>query len=45
MKRLLAIIGIAIVVVWVGAGCKTMPGRIEFDSPFFDLEYEGDKSE
>ena len=45
MKRTLAIIGIAAVVIWVGAGCKSMSGDLEIDTPFFDISYEGDKAE
>ena len=45
MKRLLAIVGIAVAVVWVGSGCKSMPGNLEIDTPFFDIEYQGVKPE
>jgi len=45
MKRLLTIVGVAAAVIWIGAGCKSLPGKLEFDSPFFDIEYEGDKAE
>jgi hypothetical protein len=45
MKRTVAIIGIAVAVVWIGAGCKSLPGNLEIDTPFFDIEYEGAKSE
>ena len=41
MKRLLTIIGIAAVVIWIGAGCKSLPGNLEIDTPFIDIEYEG----
>jgi len=45
MKRTLAIIGIAVAVIWVGAGCKSLPGNLEIDTPFIDIEYEGTKPE
>ena len=45
MKRTLAIIGIAAVVIWVGAGCKSLPGSLEIATPFFDIEYQGKASE
>mgnify|MGYP003148435613 CR=1 FL=1 len=43
MKRFLAIIGISAFVIWVGAGCKSLPGNLEIDTPFIDIEYEGNK--
>ena len=45
MKRTLAIIGVAAAVIWVGAGCKSLPGNLEIDTPFIDIEYEGTKPE
>jgi|TARA_Y100000296_G_scaffold79666_1_gene103981 hypothetical protein len=45
MKRTVAIIGIAVAVVWIGAGCKSLPGTLEVDTPFFDIEYQGKASE
>tara|TARA_R110002167_G_C12344675_1_gene621559 strand:+ start:513 stop:647 length:135 start_codon:yes stop_codon:yes gene_type:complete len=39
MKRLLIITAIAVLVIWVGAGCKTPSGSWELDSPFIDIEY------
>ena len=39
MKRLLIIAAIAVLVIWVGAGCKTVGGSWELDSPFIDIEY------
>ena len=45
MKRTLAIIGIAAAVIWIGAGCKSLPGNLEIDTPFFDIEYQGEKPE
>jgi hypothetical protein len=41
VKRFLAIIVIAAVVIRVGAGCKSLPGKLEIDTPFIDIEYEG----
>ena len=41
MKRFLAIIGISALVIWIGAGCKSLPGKLEIDTPFFDIEYDG----
>ena len=41
MKRFLAIAAIAALVIWVGAGCKSLPGKLEIDTPFFDIEYDG----
>tara|TARA_Y100001938_G_C8070014_1_gene422549 strand:- start:1170 stop:1307 length:138 start_codon:yes stop_codon:yes gene_type:complete len=45
MKRLFVITGISVFVIWVGAGCKSLPGNLEIDTPFFDIEYIGDKPE
>lgn len=25
------------------SGCKSLPGNLEIDTPFFDIEYEGTK--
>ena len=41
MKRLSVIIGTAAAVIWIGAGCKSLPGDLEIDTPFFDVSYEG----
>ena len=27
------------------AGCKSLPGNLEIDTPFIDIEYEGTKTE
>lgn len=40
-KRFLTIAGISVAVILVGAGCKSLPGKLEIDTPFFDVEYEG----
>ena len=45
MKRLLIIIGLAAFALLVGAGCKSLPGTLEIDTPFIDIEYEGTKAE
>ena len=37
---LLAILG-GIVLIIMLAGCKSLPGNLEIDTPFFDIEYEG----
>ncbi len=28
-------------IVVVSSGCKSLPGNLEIDTPFFDIEYEG----
>ena len=45
MKRLLTIIGIAAAVIWIGAGCKSLNGDLEIDTPFFDVSYESKEAE
>ena len=35
------IAGISVVVIWIGAGCKSLQGTLEIDTPFIDIEYEG----
>ena len=30
-------------VVVMSSGCKSLPGNLEKDTPFFDIEYEGAK--
>jgi hypothetical protein len=45
MKRLLTIVGVAAAVIWIGAGCKSLPGKLEIDTPFIDIEYEGKADE
>jgi|TARA_Y100000310_G_scaffold187085_1_gene187182 hypothetical protein len=39
------IVGISAAVIWVGAGCKSLPGTLEIDTPFIDIEYEGKETE
>ena len=41
MKRFLAIAGISALFIWIGAGCKSLSGDLEIDTPFIDIEYEG----
>jgi len=41
MSRLFVIVGLSVFVILVGAGCKSMPGNLEIDTPFIDIEYEG----
>ena len=41
MKRFMAIVAISAFVIWVGSGCKSLPGKLEIDTPFFDIEYDG----
>ena len=45
VKRFLIVVAIAALVIWVGAGCKSMPGKLEIDTMFFDVEYENEKVE
>ena len=37
---ILAILGGILLIVML-AGCKSLPGNLEIDTPFFDIEYEG----
>ena len=36
LTRVLMIVGISML-----AGCKSLSGNLEIDTPFFDIEYEG----
>ena len=45
MKRLLVIVGVAAAVIWIGAGCKSLNGDLEIDTPFFEVSYEGKEAE
>jgi hypothetical protein len=45
MKRLLVIVGVVAAVIWIGAGCKSLNGDLEIDTPFFDVSYEGKEAE
>mgnify|MGYP003672206303 CR=1 FL=1 len=40
MTRFLMIVGISLFVIGF-SGCKSLPGKLEIDTPFFDIEYEG----
>ena len=41
MSRLFVIVGLSVFVILVGAGCKSLSGNLEIDTPFFDVTYEG----
>jgi len=45
MKRFLVITIISAAIIWIGAGCKSLPGKLEIDTPFIDIEYEGKTTE
>ena len=45
IKRWLTIIGLSVFVILCGAGCKSLPGALEVDTPFFDIEYIGTDKE
>jgi hypothetical protein len=36
-------IGAMVLIVVLANGCKTLPGSLEVDTPFFDIEYQGAK--
>ena len=38
-------IGALVLIVVLASGCKSLPGTLEVDTPFFDIEYQGEKSE
>jgi hypothetical protein len=38
-------IGALLFIVAMASGCKSLPGSLEVDTPFFDIEYQGEKSE
>jgi len=42
MSRWLTIIGLSALAIMAGAGCKSLPGNLEIDTPFFDIEYTGE---
>ena len=42
MKRMLIVVVVAAIVIWVEAGCRSLPGTLEVDTPFFDIEYVGE---
>ena len=41
MIRLATIVGLGLFAILVGAGCKSLSGSLEIDTPFIDIEYEG----
>ena len=41
MKRFLVIIASSALVLWLSTGCKSVPGKLEIDTPFIDIEYDG----
>ena len=41
MNRFFVIVGLGVFVIPVGAGCKSLSGNLEIDTPFFDVSYEG----
>jgi len=36
-------IGAMVLIVAMASGCKSLPGSLEVDTPFFDIEYQGAK--
>ena len=38
-------IGALVFIFVMASGCKALPGSLEVDTPFFDIEYQGEKSE
>ena len=38
-------IGVLVFIAVMSSGCKSLPGSLEVDTPFFDIEYQGEKSE
>lgn len=42
LKRFVVVALLATFVL-VMSGCKSLPGNLEIDTPFFDIEYEGAK--
>ena len=45
MKRWMIVVVLSAFAILVGAGCKSLPGNLEIDTPFIDIEYEGTKPE
>ena len=47
-KNVISILAVAftaiLLVLWL-AGCKSLPGKLEIDTPFIDIEYEGKTTE
>jgi hypothetical protein len=42
LKRFVVVTLLATFILVMG-GCKSLPGNLEVDTPFFDIEYEGAK--
>ena len=42
LKRFVVVTLLATFIL-VMSGCKSLPGNLEIDTPFFDIEYEGAK--
>jgi len=40
MKKWIIITGLSVLAIACGAGCKSLPGKLEVDTPFFDIEYK-----
>jgi len=34
-------VGALVFIVAMASGCKSLPGSLEVDTPFFDIEYQG----
>jgi len=47
-KNVISILTVAVatilLVMWL-AGCRSLPGKLEIDTPLIDIEYEGKTSE
>ena len=41
VMSILAVAAAAILLVLWLVGCKSLPGKLEIDTPFIDIEYEG----
>jgi len=39
VKRIILITALSVFAILIGAGCKSLPGKLEIDTPFFDIEY------
>ena len=36
---------VVILLILLGTGCKSLPGNLEIDTPFIDIEYQGKETE
>jgi len=43
LKRFVVVTLLSTFILVVG-GCKSLPGNLEIDTPFIDIEYEGEKT-